>query len=96
MTLLIIAVLARLVSFIYYKDVVKIANYSEHALANWLHISGATLFLVISKWAIKNPQLSYKTKKLITLFFIIFLLLVSFGVSYVVSLHNTKTRLLCF
>ncbi|RZL29830.1 MAG: HAMP domain-containing histidine kinase [Pedobacter sp.] len=96
MTLLIIAVLARLVSFISYKDVVKIANYSEHALANWLHISGATLFLIISKWAIKNPQLSYKTKKLITLFFIIFLLLVSFGVSYVVSLHNTKNTLTMF
>ncbi|RZJ74887.1 MAG: HAMP domain-containing histidine kinase [Flavobacterium sp.] len=95
-TLLIIAGLTRFLATIFHADVINISNYYAHSFSNWIHLAGAFMFLLISQWALKKPLLSYKTRTIINLSFIVFILLVSFGVSYTVSFYNTKNTLTMF
>ncbi|RZL48184.1 MAG: HAMP domain-containing histidine kinase [Pedobacter sp.] len=96
MIILVITILTRLLSLIYYTEAVKITSYSEHSLANYIQMFGAVVFYISSSWALKQHQLSLQKRKLITLLFILFVLIITFGVSYVVSLHNTKNTLTMF
>ncbi|MFA6277053.1 MAG: HAMP domain-containing sensor histidine kinase [Pedobacter sp.] len=94
--ILAITLLTRIIAFIYYEEAIKITRYSEYSLGNWIQITGAALFFILSKFALTSPKWSSRNKKNLTLFFIVFVLLISFGVSYVVSTYNTKNNLTVF
>ena len=96
MTIFAIAATSRIIGLFNYNEVIKITNYQEHSLGNWIQIIGATCFYFISKWALKRRNLNIKLLKTIVLTFTVFILLTSMGVSYVVSLHNTKNTLTVF
>lgn len=95
-TICIITVLVRLIGVIFKEKTLSIINYEEHSLGNWIQMGGAVLFYLLSQWALKKPNLNYKIGKTITLLFVIYVLLITLGVSYVVSQHNTKNTLTMF
>lgn len=94
--ILVITILTRIIGLVFYEEAIKITRYSEYSLGNWIQIAGATLFFTLSKIALTSPKWSSQHKKKLTLFFIVFVLLISFGVSYVVSTYNTKNNLTMF
>lgn len=96
LTIFIISLTVRLIATIFYDETIKITQYNEHSIGNWIQIGGSLLFYLRSKFAIKNNKLNYNRNKLITLLFILFTLIITLGVSYVVSLHNTKNTMTMF
>jgi signal transduction histidine kinase len=91
------AFLLRVISLIFYKDIIKIANYSEHSLTNWIQLCGAFVFYLSSTIAIRSAtKVDLGRLKWLTLCFIVFILLSTFSVSYIISLHNTKNTLTMF
>ncbi|MEE1943717.1 HAMP domain-containing sensor histidine kinase [Pedobacter sp. KR3-3] len=96
MIIFVIAFCSRLASLVFYTDVIKIQNYAEHSLANWIQLSGAFIFYLLSTIALQSTKWTILQRRLLTICFIIFVLLISFGVSYTVSLHNTKNTLTMF
>lgn len=95
-TLLIIAGLTRILGVLFYDDVQNIRNYNAHSLGNWVQLSGSLIFFIISRWALQKHEITHRSRQFITLAFIVFILLVSFGVSYTVSMYNTKNTLTMF
>ncbi|MES2447268.1 MAG: HAMP domain-containing sensor histidine kinase [Bacteroidota bacterium] len=96
MTIFIITILIRLIGLIFKEKTVLIINYDEHSLGNWVQMGGALVFYLLSRWALNKRNLNYKIGKTITLLFVIYVLLITLGVSYVVSQHNTKNTLTMF
>lgn len=94
--LFIISFCTRAISLFFYADVIKIQSYAEHSLGNWIQLSGSFAFYCLSNVALRSAKWSLKQRRLLTLAFILFILLVTFGVSYTVSLHNTKNTLTMF
>lgn len=96
MTLLVITSLSRVLAAIFYDEVIKVPSYTEHSLGNVIQLTGAITFYTLSRIALQAGNWSLKNKKTLTLAFILFVLLITFGVSYVISMHNTKNTLLVF
>lgn len=71
-------------------------RYEAYSLLNWIHIIGSLLFLALSNFAINSIKWNSFAKKALTILFILFVLLTSFGVSYIVSSYNTKNTLTMF
>lgn len=94
--LLVVTLISRIIAVVYYNDVIQIERYGEYSLINWFQISGSTLFLILSKYAIRSGNWSQFNKKALALLFIVFVLLSSFYISYVVSMYNTKNTLTMF
>lgn len=93
---LFISATSRLISFLYYDEVIKVKNYSAFSMANWLQMGGTFSFFVVSSLALKYCQNKIVLTKTITLLFVVFVLLTTFEVSYIVSMHNTKNTLTLF
>ncbi len=91
-----ITLILRLVASLYHEKVINIQNYEEHSLENWIQIGGAFIFYLFSTAAIKSKKWTTSQRKVLILSFIIFILLITLGVSYTVSLHNTKNTLTMF
>ncbi len=83
----------RVISIIYYDDLIKLSNHKEYSRGNWFALSSEILFIVISTWALRSNRLSVNKRRLLTIFFVFFVLFVTFYVSYTASLHNTKNTL---
>lgn len=96
MIIFVLAFCCRVTSLVFYADLVKIKNYAEHSLGNWIQLSGAFAFYLLSSMALRSAKWTMAQRRLLTILFIIFVLLTSFGVSYTVSLHNTKNTLTMF
>ncbi|RZK35808.1 MAG: HAMP domain-containing histidine kinase [Pedobacter sp.] len=96
MILLVITSSSRIITAIFYDEVVKIPSYTEHSIGNVIQLTGAAVFYALSRIALHNGNWSQRQKKALTLAFILFVLLITFGVSYVISMHNTKNTLLMF
>ncbi len=96
MILLVITSSSRILTAIFYDEVVKIPSYTEHSIGNIIQLTGAAVFLTLSRIALKTGNWSQRNKQTLTFAFILFLLIITFGVSYVISMHNTKNTLLMF
>lgn len=94
--LFIISFCSRLIGLIFYDEAIKIQSYAEHSLGNWIQLSGSFVFYWLSIVALRSPKWTIKQRRMLTIAFILFVLLVTFGVSYTVSLHNTKNTLTMF
>lgn len=93
--LIIVSGTARILSFIFPNEVALISGYEELSLNNWLQIIGSISFLALSTYIIKNGTSIYN-KKAITLAFVTYLLTISFNISYIISMYNTKNTLFVF
>ena len=94
--LLSLSTLARLGSLFFYEALTKLANYTEFSISNLTQITGSSVFLIISSTAIRKGNWSVHKMNVLTLVFCFYLLTTTFGVSYIVSLHNTKNTLAVF
>ncbi|MCJ0742898.1 sensor histidine kinase [Pedobacter montanisoli] len=91
--ILVLALFARLIGVLFYAETSRIPNYDEYSLSNWIQLLGSGLFWSVSSY-ILNVQKNSLTQRKITVFlFILFQLLISLGISYTVSHHNTKNTL---
>ncbi|RYG13401.1 MAG: hypothetical protein EOO07_17740, partial [Chitinophagaceae bacterium] len=91
-----ISLLFRLLSFFYYTDIIKVANYDAYSVLNWTQMAGMFCLLLVSSITLKFHPEKVRLGKAIVISFVIFLLLISYGASYTVSLHNTKNTLALF
>ncbi|ADY51958.1 integral membrane sensor signal transduction histidine kinase [Pseudopedobacter saltans DSM 12145] len=73
----------------------QLANFRELSLLNWIQITTATTFLILSRKAYKSNW-SRKKKDTLSFAFMLTILLTTFSVSYIVSLYNTKNTLTVF
>ena len=96
MILFIIACSIRLITYTYHQETSTIKGYHEHSINNWLQISGSFLFYILSRFALLKNSWNKWQKKIFTLSFVIFILLIAFTASYIISLHNTKNTLTLF
>lgn len=96
LTIFILSFTVRLIATIFYDETIKMAQYDEHSIGNWVQITGSLFFYLWSRFEIKNNKTNHTRNKLITLLFVFFILTIALGVSYVVSLHNTKNTLTMF
>lgn len=96
MILFIIAFSIRLINYIYYQETLAIKGYKEHSINNWLQIAGALFFYVSARFALISNSWNKRQKKIFTLSFVVFILLIAFIASYIISLHNTKNTLTLF
>lgn len=84
-----IALTSRLLGSFYINKITEFPNYNEFSICNWIIIAGNLLFY-LSTFVRK---ISIKSKRIITLLFVAFLLLSCLYISYVNSMHNTKNTL---
>ncbi len=85
------------VSFIFFMEAVtKFKFYQELSYANLTQIIGSFSFFVISSYMVRSNKASLKVRKAIVLIFVMYTLTISFGVSYVLTLHDTKNMLTMF
>ena len=91
-----ISVSFRILSFIYYDELIKLPNFPSYSFINWTQMSGTFLLLMASSISLKFYPKNLIRNKIITLLFVVFLLLISFSISYTVSMNNTKNALTLF
>lgn len=94
--LLVIALGVRTTSIFYQEDLVSMPNLNLYNILNWVQISGASLFILISGYALRRRDWKTINRNIIVILFCIFLLTTSFTVSYVFSLFNPKNTLTIF
>ncbi len=94
--ILVVTAFSRLIGLYYYDQIIQIPRYQDYSLINWVQLNGSLLFLVLSNFALSSSKWNNLSKKALTILFILFVLLTSFGISYVVSTYNTKNTLTMF
>lgn len=92
----IVSFVFRTLSFIYYDEMIKVANYDSYSIINWVQMAGTFCFFALSSITLKYYPHKLLLIKVITILFIILLLLTSFSASYTASMHNTKNTLTLF
>lgn len=73
-----------------------VKNYEAYSMINWVQIGGMIVFLIASNIALKQNRPNRIFHKTIAILFILFILIVSYSVSYTISLQNTKNTLTLF
>ncbi|WP_199118809.1 sensor histidine kinase KdpD [Pedobacter sp. ASV28] len=91
-----ISCLVRTLSFIFNDEVALLAYHQELSFSNWIQFFGSLAFFLASAYALKSRKVSKSLRKAIVLFFVIYMLTMSFSVSYIMSLHNAKNMLTMF
>ncbi len=86
----------RISSFFFSKEVATLNFHQEINYANLVQLVGSSIFFLISTYILHRNTASLKQRKAITFFFVVYTLTISFGVSYALTLHNTKNMLMIF
>ncbi len=86
----------RILGSIFNDNFRTLKNYTELDVMNWVQLGGSLFFLVTSRIALKSDKWSVTNKSKINIAFIVFILLVTYSISYIVSFHNTKNTLTLF
>ncbi len=88
-----IATLVRILSVPYYEKVIQMQNYAEFSLGNWTQIAGNLFFLGWGYFLLKWWPEASRMKRITVLAYVLFILLMSFWVTYTVSQNNAKNTL---
>ena len=91
-----LAAFVRTIGHIFYTDMITVPNIMEYNLCNLTQLIGSSIFILLSSLALKFKGWSSFGKDLLTVAFAIFILSVSFYLSYIYSLHNAKNTLTLF
>lgn len=92
----VLSVSIRIVSLIYGEQVRQVPNISEYNISNFSQIIASTTFIILSSVAMSSKSWTADQRNLLTLFFTLFLLGITFFVSYIYSMHNAKNTLTVF
>lgn len=91
-----LASVLRLSSFIFNEEMMLIPNYEEYNISNFIQLTISSSFIILSSLAVRPNSWSAKQRNLLTLVFAMFLLGISFFISYIYSMHNTKNTMMVF
>jgi signal transduction histidine kinase len=94
--ILVVATMIRLSSFFFLDEVKAAHNYHEYSYINWIEIFGSLVFFLISTKALKSKKWTSKSRSILTLSFVLFIIAFTYSTSYIISLHNTKNTLTMF
>jgi two-component system sensor histidine kinase VicK len=94
--MLTIAFGVRMTSIFYSEDLASMPNLANYNILNWIQISGASTFILLSSYALKSSHWKTGTRNALVLLFCLFLLTTSFTVSYLFSQFNPKNTLTIF
>lgn len=94
--LLVIAIGVRMTSIFYNEELASMPNLNSYNILNFIQISGSSVFIILSSYALKRENWSTNIRNSIVLVFCLFLLSTSFTVSYLFSQFNPKNTLTIF
>jgi two-component system sensor histidine kinase VicK len=94
--LLCITLGVRLTSVFYHNELASMPFLPQYNILNWVQITGSSLFLITSKFALQSEYWKTTGRNILVLAFCLFLLTSSFTVSYLFSLENPKNTLTIF
>ncbi|TCC94632.1 sensor histidine kinase [Pedobacter hiemivivus] len=94
--LLVIALAVRMTSIFYQEALGTMPNLNLYNTLNWVQISGSSLFILVSGYALKSSHWKTAGRNILVVLFCMFLLTTSFTVSYLFSLFNPKNTLTIF
>lgn len=74
----------------------NLPNFGEYNISNMIQITAGSIFIIMSTIAAKPNSWTVKQRNLLTLIFSMFLLSITFYISYIYSQHNTKNTMAVF
>ncbi|MEJ7558302.1 MAG: HAMP domain-containing sensor histidine kinase [Pedobacter sp.] len=94
--LFILASFIRFLAHLQYANIITVPNIMEYNLSNLIQLIGSSSFIILSSIALKYKNWNAQQRNLLTFAFTLFLLSVTFFLSYVYSMHNAKNTLTLF
>lgn len=91
-----LAATLRIFSVFFFDEMSALPNVDEYNVSNLIQVTGSSLFIIISTVAAKSRSWTVQQRNLLTLIFNIFLLSITFYISYIYSQHNTKNTMTVF
>ena len=92
----ILASSTRFLAHVYHDEIVAIPNIMEYNLSNLTQLIGSSCFIILSSLALNFKNWKRPQRDILTLAFSLFLLTITFFLSYIYSLHNAKNTLTMF
>ncbi len=92
----ILSVLMRICFLAFHEKVQQLAYYEEFSYANLAQLFGSLLFFLASSYLVKSENISKKQRKLLVTIFVLYMLTMTFSVTFILSLHNAKNMLAIF
>lgn len=94
--LMCISGMVRIIGTIYHNELSALPRFDDYELSNVIQIFGSIIFFSLSFFASRSVKLKKTYRNLLTLVFIIYVLALTFNVSYIYSFHNVKNNLAVF
>ena len=86
----------RILSVVFSKEMGDLRSFDEYNVSNAIQITAGSLFIIVSTTAIDSTKWTARQRNSLTLLFSMFLLSISFYISYIYSQHNTKNTMTVF
>jgi two-component system sensor histidine kinase VicK len=94
--LFILAASIRLLAYLQHTEIITIPNIMEYNLSNLTQLICSSSFIIVSSVALKSKKWNRQQRNMLSLAFTLFILSISFFLSYVYSMHNAKNTLTLF
>jgi signal transduction histidine kinase len=91
-----LSVCVRIASLFYSEELRQVPNIMEYNISNLTQLTAYFLFIILSTTAIRSKNWTINQRNLLTLAFTLFLLGITFFISYIYSQHNTRNTLTVF
>lgn len=91
-----LAATLRILTVFFFKDMANVPNFEEYNISNMIQITAGSIFIIVSTIAAKPNSWTVQQRNLFTLIFSMFLLSITFYISYIYSQHNTKNTMTVF
>jgi two-component system sensor histidine kinase VicK len=94
--LFILAASIRFLAYLQHTEIITIPNIMEYNLSNLTQLICSSSFIIVSSVALKSKKWNRQQRNMLSLAFTLFILSISFFLSYVYSMHNAKNTLTLF
>ncbi|TCD01011.1 sensor histidine kinase [Pedobacter psychroterrae] len=91
-----LAATLRIFSVVFYKEMGSLPNFAEYNISNMIQITAGPIFIIVSTIAAKPNSWTVRQRNILTLIFSMFLLSITFYISFIYSQHNTKNTMTVF
>ncbi|RZK71889.1 MAG: HAMP domain-containing histidine kinase [Pedobacter sp.] len=91
-----LAATLRIFSVVFFEEMSILPNFDEYNVSNMIQITAGSIFIIVSTLAAKPNSWTVRQRNILTLIFNIFLLSITFYISYIYSQHNTKNTMTVF
>ncbi len=91
-----LAATLRIFSVVFFKEMGSLPNFDEYNISNMIQITAGPIFIIMSTIAAKPNSWTVRQRNILTLIFSMFLLSITFYISFIYSQHNTKNTMAVF